>query len=156
MVSATSEISGTLLIIPSGSSATETVPDPALYFSNSGTFAKRPGYDVNHFLIPLSPKNTFTEVSLISFLFASPVTSNPECPITIGNFFISLAAIDSFEGSLLNSFANFGFLDIKSFDNRSGDVLSFSAKRTSSPRTNIPESFDLLNKSAKTVLGQGH
>ena len=78
IVSATFEISGTLLIIPSGSSATETVPAPELFFSNSGTLAKRPGYDVNQFLIPLLPKSTFTEVLLISSLFASPVTSNPE------------------------------------------------------------------------------
>ena len=67
-----------------------------------------------------------------------------------------MAAIDSLDGSLLNSFDKLGFLDCKSFDIKSGDVLSFSANSTSSPRTNIPDSFDFLNKSAKTVLGQGH
>ena len=42
-VPATFEIKGTLLIIPSGSSATETVPAPDAALSNSVTFANSPG-----------------------------------------------------------------------------------------------------------------
>ena len=38
----------------------------------------------------------------------------------------------------------------------SGEVLSFSAKSTSKPKTNIPASFDFSKSSAKTVLGHGH
>ena len=41
---ATFDIRGTLLIIPSGSSATETVPAPEAACSNSVTFANKPGY----------------------------------------------------------------------------------------------------------------
>ena len=78
-VPATSEINGTRLIIPSGSSATETVPAPDAACSNSVTLANSPGYDINQFVgFLFLPKKTFTDVSLISSLLASPVTSSPE------------------------------------------------------------------------------
>ena len=70
---ATFDIKGTRLIIPSGSSATETVPAPEAAFSNSVTFASKPGYLISQSLgFLFLPRKTFTDVSLISFLFASP------------------------------------------------------------------------------------
>ena len=50
IVPATLDISGTLLIIPSGSSATDTVPAPAAASSNSETLANRPGYWISQSL----------------------------------------------------------------------------------------------------------
>ena len=66
-------IKGTLLIIPSGSSTTDTVPAPEAAFSNSVTLANKPGYLISQSLgFLFLPKKTFTDVSFISFLFASP------------------------------------------------------------------------------------
>ena len=66
-------------MIPSGSSATETVPAPAAAFSNSPTFASNPGYEINQFFgSELFPRKTFTDESFILSRLASPSTSKPE------------------------------------------------------------------------------
>ena len=65
-------------------------------------------------------------------------------------------ANDSFDGRVFSKFAISGLLSLTSSAINSGDVLSFSANRTSNPKTNMPASLDLLKRSANTVLGQGH